>query len=391
MSGRPMVSARRAQLFGLVFLLVLGMLGWLSVAIYDQTFSRTVPVTLQAGNAGNQLAVNGDVKARGVIVGQIKDISTTGSGAEVDLAIDPDQAGKLPRDVSARLVPKTVFGPRYVDLVIPDDPDSRTLSAGDVIGRDRSETTLETEKVFNELEDLLSAVQPQKIAASLGAVAHALEGRGDAMGETLTSLQVYLEEFLPEMPELQEAITRFADTMGGYQVAAEDVVDAVAELTTTSATLAERRQSVHELIDTVTGTAGTLDGFLRSHGQDVIDLSANSRPVLEMLASHAPEFPCLARAASKLKSDVDEALGAGSGEPGLHVTLTVKQPRDRGTGGAAATTCPTGGGRTSGSQVSPGLLAELLAVTGDAQPADVAAWGELLVAPLLDGAEVTLR
>ncbi|MBA0125513.1 MCE family protein [Haloechinothrix sp. YIM 98757] len=394
MNGDEVQSRTRVQALGLVFLLVLAALGWLSVAIYDKTFSSTVPVTLRAGSVGSQLKVNGDVKARGVLVGQIREVRTDGDGAEVELALNPDEVEALPRNVSARILPKTLFGPRYVSLVLPDEPSGETLGAGDVIARSRSETSIEIEKVLNDLMPVLRTVQPHKLSASLGATAQALDGRGAALGETLVALNGYVDELVPEMPELQESITRFADVMDTYDGAAPDVLDAMADMTTVSETLVDRRSGVGELITTVTATAGELNGFLSAHGENIIELSANSKPTLELLAEHSATFPCLARAASELTDQVDEALGAGNGEPGLHVRLTVKEPAGAtGTGGVSA--CPPTGGGGSGpmahSRAEGQLVSELLAPVHDVAPEDIPGWSTLLVGPLLRGTEVTLE
>ncbi|MFC7614718.1 hypothetical protein ACFQV2_15485 [Actinokineospora soli] len=67
---------RRNQALGVVFILLLGALGWLTVAIYNKDFASTVPVTLRADRAGSQLRLNADVKVRGMVVGSVRGIET---------------------------------------------------------------------------------------------------------------------------------------------------------------------------------------------------------------------------------------------------------------------------------------------------------------------------
>ena len=55
-----------------------------------------------------------------------------------NLVFEPGKVDMLPRDVSALLVPKTLFGERYVQLSIPDGTRAPHLAAGDVIEQDRS-------------------------------------------------------------------------------------------------------------------------------------------------------------------------------------------------------------------------------------------------------------
>ncbi|WP_051400252.1 MCE family protein [Haloechinothrix halophila] len=323
------------QALGVVFLVVLGLLGWLSVAIYDKAFSDAVPVTLRADRVGTQLAEGADVKARGVVVGSVREIRVVDGGAELSLAIDPDRLAELPAGVSARLLPKSVFGQRFVDLVIPETPGAEPLAAGDVITQDRSAVSIELEQVLNDLLPLLRAVQPQKLAASLGSVAQALDGRGEQLGGTLVDLNDYLAELNPHLPRLQQDLAKFAKLLDTYGIAGPDVVDALADAATTTTTIAERRQDLRALLVTVAGASSELDGFLRPNKENLIALAANSRPILELIAKHSHRFPCLFGTVSDLKPLVDKALGAGTNEPGLHIKLGTKTAP----GGRAGATC----------------------------------------------------
>ena len=54
-----------------------------------------------------------------------------------------------------------------------------------MIAQDRSATAVEVERVLDDLLPLLQAVQPQKLATTLGALSQALQGRGEQLGQTL--------------------------------------------------------------------------------------------------------------------------------------------------------------------------------------------------------------
>src|SRR5690625_2307314 len=122
-----LVTLRRRLLGVLLIAVLVGGIA-LSIAVYNKSFSRFVLVKLQAGTIGNQLAEDSDVKVRGLIIGSVSDIETTGSGSELTLRLDPDQVELVPRNVSARFLPKTLFGERFVDLRLPDDPLPHALS-----------------------------------------------------------------------------------------------------------------------------------------------------------------------------------------------------------------------------------------------------------------------
>ena len=198
------------------------------------------------------------------------------------------------------------------------------------------------------------------------------------------------------MPRIQSAISKFADTVRTYETAAPDLVDALGDLRSTATTVTRQQQDLAALFTTVTGAADDTHGFLDSSGGTIIRLSADSRPVLDLLAEYAPELPCLADAAAKLVPTVDKALGAGTNEPGLHVELQVKPaPAQRVPPTVAnGPKCYSAGSATPPAANSPAeqqLFSELLAPVYGVSPDDVPGWSGLLLGPVLRGAEVTLK
>ena len=65
--------------------------------LYNKAFTDVVDVTLQADRIGNQLSPPADVKLRGLVVGTVREVSSTGDGATIELALDPDKVGLIPQ------------------------------------------------------------------------------------------------------------------------------------------------------------------------------------------------------------------------------------------------------------------------------------------------------
>ena len=137
--------------YGVAFLVVVALLLSLSIASFNKVFTDVVDVTLETNRIGSQLQEASDVKIRGLIVGEVRTITPHGDGVTLGLALKPDMVGLIPAKVSARLLPKTLFGERYVDLVPPAGASGRSLRAGDVIPQDRTTVAIELEKVFEDL------------------------------------------------------------------------------------------------------------------------------------------------------------------------------------------------------------------------------------------------
>ncbi|HEV2778071.1 MAG TPA: MCE family protein [Actinophytocola sp.] len=425
MSTRPGLRKLGRRSAGLAFLLVLAALVTLSVQIYRKEFVSAVMVTLRADRVGNQLHTASEVKARGVVVGGVREVRSVPGGAEILLALDPSQVDKIPRDVSALLIPKTLFGERYVQLSIPDESSAPAIAAGDVIQQDRSANAIELERVFDDLLPVLRAVQPQKLATTLTAIATALQGRGERLGDTLVTAADYLTEFNPNLPTLTENVRNLARVSELYGDIAPDILDSLTDSTVTLNTVAERRDELRTLYAQVTSSTQDVAIFLRNNKDNIIQLAASGRAPLELAARYSPSFPCTLKALADLKPVMDKVLGAGTDRPGLHVEASVTKSRgpyrpgvddpvyDQ-TGGprcypsgvaptAGTVAAPTG---SRGHPLLPGagddlglpnspqereLLATLAAPALGVAPGQVAPWSSVLIGPLYRGTEVTLR
>ena len=319
----------RQRLLGLVFLTVIVTFLGLTVALYDNAFTKVVTVTLKTDHVGNQLLRASDVKVRGLIVGEVRQIRSTGDGAELELALQPDKVDLIPKDVSARLLPKTLFGERYVNLVLPKESSPGHLTDGSVIEQDRSSSAIELEQVLNDLMPVLQAVQPEKLATTLTAVSQALDHRGKPLGQTLVQLDSYLGELNPQLPALKEGISRLADVSDVYADAAPDLVQALTDATTTSRTIVEQRDNLLALYGTLTTTSRDLTSFLTVNKNNLIQLADTSRPTLELLAKYAPEYPCLLKGLTEFTPVISKAFGEGTSKPGLHITMEITANRGK--------------------------------------------------------------
>jgi virulence factor Mce-like protein len=308
---------------GLAFLGVLALLVGLAVGKYEGAFGSGIPVTLKVDRVGTQLDPKADVKVRGLIVGSVTSISTDGAGATVAMSLDPHLVSQIPADVTARLLPKTLFGQKFVSLVPAADPGPRRLAAGDVIGEDRSQSAREVEQVLDDLLPLLQDVRPQDLATTLGSLSQALQGRGTELGQTLVRLNTLTEGIKPALPDLQADITQVADFSEHLSDSAPDLLNALSDLSVTTRTIVDQRDGVHQLLSSVTGASDDLRGFLDANGPNLISVASTSRPTLATLARYAPEFPCLLGQLVDAIPRLDTVFGKGTAEPGIHITAEV--------------------------------------------------------------------
>ncbi|NUT51522.1 MAG: MCE family protein [Saccharothrix sp.] len=320
-----MTVALRRRVLGLLFAALLVALCGLSVAAYRKVFTSRVTVLLRTDHVGNQLQRESDVKLLGVLVGEVGAIRSRGDGAEIELALRPDQVDRIPANVSARLLPKTLFGERFVSLELPPDP-TGALGEGDVIEQDRTSGAVELERVLGDLMPTLQAVRPDKLATALTSVARALDGRGATLGETITRLDAYLRELNPRLPALTEDISGLADVADVYADAGPDLVRALKDATAVSRTIAELRADLDEVYTSLTTASADLTGFLHDNGETVVALADRARPTFELVATYSPEFPCVLAAVNAIRPRMDRVLGEGTDQPGVHAEVTIVPP-----------------------------------------------------------------
>ena len=417
-------------LLGLVYVaLALGLVAG-ALAVYNKAFTDSTDVVLETGALGNSLQKGSDVQLNGVPVGRVTSISATGKGARLELALDPAAAGDLPKHTVARLLPKTLFGERYVQLV--PGAQGAALEDGDVIRQDRSAAAVELEEVFDELLPTLRAIQPAKLAATLGELSIALRGQGEAMGDSMVAWGNHLEKLNPHVPAMTQDLQLLAQVAREYDAAVPDLLTARDTLSTTSHTMVDQQTQLRDLYASVVASSDSTAGWVRANHDTIDILSAESRRALRVVSPYARQFPCTFRALRKFVPVMDKTLGQGTDQPGVHVRLNVVKSRGKYLPGKDAVTYESGGkarcpyitgddarggeppsipappnralsehlGNQTGSAAGLGeanspaenqLISELLAGEQGHAPDDYPDWASLVVGPTLRGAQVVIQ
>jgi phospholipid/cholesterol/gamma-HCH transport system substrate-binding protein len=282
---------RQHKLLGVTFLVLVVLAGYLTYATFTKKFTDYDRVKVETSKIGLQLPARADVKIRGVLVGEVLDMDATSDGAELTLGLFPSQIDTIPDNVTASIVPKTLFGEKYVSLIVPDDASSSPIKTGDTI--ERTVVATEVEKVLGDLYPLLRTVEPAELNATLNALATALEGRGDEIGENLETVDSYLKRLNPQIPALVEDLRLTASVSDTYADVLPQVGDVLHNTVITTGTLETREAKLNQLLNDVTEFSGTARSFLDDNGDNLIRLGQVSQAQLRVLARYSTEFPCL--------------------------------------------------------------------------------------------------
>jgi len=308
------------RVLGAAFVALMLFLVWVTYAFFDKQFVSSEPVYITTTNTGVNLPQNADVKLRGMIVGEVRKIEPHDDGVKMTLAMKPDLLNEVPRDVTAKILPKTLFGEKYVALIPKDDASAAKLKSGDTITQ--ASVPIEVEELLNDAYPLLTAVDPANLSYTLTAVSDALSGRGEQLGDTLVSINSYLKEINPDVPQLVDDLTTLGTVADGYADAMPDLGRLLTNTVKTGNTLVEKQSELAAFFDAGSSLASTLTDFTKANGDNLININKDSRPLAEMLADYSPTFPCFLDGLEQLIPRLDSAFR----DQMLHIDLKIVPP-----------------------------------------------------------------
>lgn len=284
--GRPRRELRRQDHArrGLVALVALALVLTLVWLRSSGQYGGPQHVSAQLTDAGGSLGAGADVKVRGVIVGTVDDISRgPEGGVRVRIAVRGNRLEEVPGNVVARILPATVFGTSYVDLVTPGAASKRPLRAGAVIPADRTQGTLELQQALDDIDRLVKALGPADLASAIGSVAQALDGRGATLGTTLDRAESYLARLNPRMPQVRDDLHKLAANLELVGEVAPDLLAATADALVTAGTVVDQQEAIASLLSGGTALSARSTAFLRAHRSDLVRFVDNAATLLDVV------------------------------------------------------------------------------------------------------------
>jgi len=307
---------------GVMLVAVMVFLVWLTWAFFNKSFVNYDNVTLTGVKAGLSLPENADIKLRGMIVGEVRGVEVKGDEVNFDLGMNPDLIDEVPADVTAQIVPKTLFGEKYISLIPAETPSGGTLKAGDTIRG--AIVPIEFEKLLNDIYPLLTAVEPEALATTLSALSTTLEGRGEDFGKTLVTLNNYLEKFNPEAKAAVDDIVQLGEVSDSYAGDLPTVGRLLRNSVITSNTIVDKRTELAAFFDESRHLSDVLTTLFKASGDDMVAVAAQSVVPLGVGEKYSSTFPCFFKAYDRL---IDERLDSVFRGLTLHIDLEMISPQ----------------------------------------------------------------
>ncbi|BBY78584.1 virulence factor Mce family protein [Mycolicibacterium parafortuitum] len=314
----------RRPLVGLATVVVLAAVVALAVGLFRGSFTTTVPVTVVSQRAGLVMDPDAKVKLHGAQVGSVHAIESLPDGkAAIHLAMDPAYMDIIPSDVGVDIASSTVFGSKYIELVPPAQPSADSLRPGQVL--DVEHVTVEINTVFEQLSAVLAKVEPAKLNQTLGALATALDGRGDQIGQTMADFDAFLGTIEPSLPTMEHELAVAPTVIGTYADVAQDLVDTMGAATTISETVVAEQGNLDTLLVSVIGLSDVGTDVIGGNRQAISTVMDLLVPTTDLLNQYHEALNC------GLGGAVHLAKAPGTPVPGglLLQTIVLGQERYR--------------------------------------------------------------
>jgi phospholipid/cholesterol/gamma-HCH transport system substrate-binding protein len=290
----------------------------LTAMAFSGTLRTTVPLTVISDRAGLVMEDGAKVKLRGVQIGEVATVDSYADSAGTNLSklrlkIFPNEFRYLPSNVEAEIKSSTAFGAKYVDLIVPPQGASRRpLLPGSVLHS--RNVTVEVNTVFENLQAIVHAIDPAKLNGVLSAVAEAVRGKGDRIGQAIAEGNKALLTVNPRMPTVQRDWQLFGKTTQAYSDAAQDILSLLDSFSTTSTTITKNKKALDELLLSAIGFAQSGIDTIGGNQQDLVTAINFVAPTFELLNKYSPTYTCLFQGAQWFLDHGGKAALGGNGK-----------------------------------------------------------------------------
>ncbi len=271
---------------GVVVSIALGL--WLTLSYFGVLTSDT-KVAVQVDQLGDAIGPGAKVRYHGIIVGRVLRMSEHGTGYRVHLLVDAEHSRSIPSTATARILPSTVFGSEYVELLAEKDAAAGNhLLGGTVIAADRSEATLRLMTSFDEAERLISAVDAEDINRITGKLAPALDGHGEDIKDFLERADRVVTDINDDLPTTWETLKLSVAALGTIADIEPDLTSAMGHARVTTDTIVDQDDQIGKVIDGSAKVVDDADKLLSGVREVLVPFVARLERLTAVAADNAP-------------------------------------------------------------------------------------------------------
>ncbi|BBY74350.1 mammalian cell entry protein [Mycolicibacterium parafortuitum] len=259
------------------FALVLLMFTALIIVVFGQVrFDRTTGYTAIFSNASG-LRSGQFVRASGVEVGKVKDVTLLEGGSKVKVDFAVDRSLELFDETTASIRYLNLIGDRYLELSRGDS--NTRMPAGGTIPVERTQPALDLDALIGGFRPVFQSLEPEKVNTIAQSIITVFQGQGGTINDILdqtASLTAALADRDQAIGEVINNLNTVLDTTVRHQQQFDDTVKNFEVLITG---LKNRADPLATSVAEISDAAGTIG-----------DLLADNRPLLQSTVSKLEVF-----------------------------------------------------------------------------------------------------
>ncbi|GAB3010614.1 virulence factor Mce family protein [Mycobacterium bourgelatii] len=269
-----MKIAGTAIKFSIVSLVLALITATIVVVFAQMRFNKTNSYVAEFDN-GSGLRNGQFVRASGVEVGKVKNVSLIDGGERVRVEFEVDRSIPLYESTTAQIRYLDLLGNRFLELKRgTGDGADQVLPAGGMIPRSRTSPALDLDALIGGFKPLFRALDPDKVNTIVSAIVTVFQGQGGtisdildqtasvtahlaesdrAIGEVVDNLNVVLDTTVRHRKEFDQTVDDFERLISGLRNHADPLAAGTANISNASGTvaalLADNRGLLHKEIN----------------------------------------------------------------------------------------------------------------------------------------------
>lgn len=320
------LSERAYALYGLCLLVFIGLLAGLVSFVMSGGLADTSRIQARMADIGGGVGPGSDVKMRGVVVGHVASVAGTPGHLDVALDLDNSALYDIPADVTARVLPATVFGTSFVDLLEPAAGPTAHIAAGDSIVQDTSGPTLELQRALDSIDNLVKALGPAQLSSVLHALSASIDGRGHDLGTTIDHLSHLLSVLNPQIPLIRSDARLLAVNMKTLEAIAPDLLRSLDATGDVAGGLVQHADQARALLVAAIKLVDDGTGFLNATQVKFVRAILLSAGVSQAVYDNRTGISAQARALDDLMTKVLTITGGSPGPIRVDIQLINPDP-----------------------------------------------------------------
>jgi virulence factor Mce-like protein len=274
-----------SRIAGFAGAVLLGALAYLGVTYTTSPPAGSYEVTVVLGDrAGQGVGAGTDVKARGVVVGEVKSVSLDQNARPIAvLTIFPDQPLPNADRIHVEIGSKTFLGPKQVELHFDGAVDEPYLASGDTLRVADGRGPREPVDMFDAFADVFEAIPGERLGELYEAFGTFTMEDAEIAGRNI-ELSDEMFRFHARTADLQvENLTALADILEEFAPRTDDINRLTATVPIWASLLPDRQADFRRNFESLSRFAEGFAEFLEVNEDDLSELINLGRQVLLML------------------------------------------------------------------------------------------------------------